>query len=219
MITILIADDHRIVRDGLRSLLEAEPDFEVVGEASSGNQALALATELVPDVMVLDLAMPEMNGLEVLAHLQLKGAATLVIVLSMHADQENVLTALQNGAMGYILKDYGVTELTRAVREVLQGHHYLSPSLSDHVITSFLAKSSTGRATPREGLALLTDRELELLKLCAVGYEAEEIAATLLISINTVKTHRSNMMRKLNLHSQSAVTRYALEHGLLTLKP
>ncbi len=219
MITILIADDHRIVRDGLRSLLEAEPDFEVVGEASSGNQALALASELVPDVMVLDLAMPEMNGLEVLAHLQLKGAATLVIVLSMHADQENVLTALQNGAMGYILKDYGVTELTRAVREVLQGHHYLSPSLSDHVITSFLAKSSTGRATPREGLALLTDRELELLKLCAVGYEAEEIAATLLISINTVKTHRSNMMRKLNLHSQSAVTRYALEHGLLTLKP
>ena len=219
MTTILIADDHQIVRDGLRSLLEAEPDFEVVGEASSGPQALELAIELSPDVMVLDLAMPDMNGLEVLAQLQLKELPISAIVLSMHADQENVLTALQNGAMGYILKDYGVAELTRAVREVLKGHHYLSPSLSDHVISSFLAKTSSSKGAIREGLALLTDRELEILKLCAVGYEVEEIAATLLISINTVKTHRSNMMRKLDLHSQSAVTRYALEHGLLTLKP
>jgi DNA-binding NarL/FixJ family response regulator len=219
MTTILIADDHQIVRDGLRSLLEAEPDFEVVGEASSGVQALELAIELSPDVIVLDLAMPDMTGLEVLGQLQAKELATSAIVLSMHADQENVLTALQNGAMGYVLKDYGVAELTRAVREVLQGHHYLSPSLSDHVISSFLAKTASGKASLRAGLALLTDRELEILKLCAVGYEVEEIAATLLISINTVKTHRSNMMRKLGLHSQSAITRYALEHGLLTLKP
>ena len=219
MTTILIADDHEIVRDGLRSLLEAEPDFQVVGEASTGTQALQLAVDLSPDVMVLDLSMPEMNGLEVLAQLQSKEIATSAIVLSMHADQESVLSALQNGAMGYILKDYGVAELTRAVREVLKGHHYLSSSLSDHVITSFLAKSSMGKTATRQGLALLTDRELELLKLCAVGYEVEEIAATLLISINTVKTHRSNMMRKLDLHSQSAITRYALEHGLLTLNP
>lgn len=219
MTRILIADDHQIVRDGLRSLLEAERDFEVVGEASSGVQALELALELSPDVMVLDLAMPDMNGLEVLGQLQLKELSISAIVLSMHADQENVLTALQNGAMGYILKDYGVAELTRAVREVLKGHHYLSPSLSDHVIGSFLAKTPSSKRAIREGLALLTDRELEILKLCAVGYEVEEIAATLLISINTVKTHRSNMMRKLDLHSQSAVTRYALEHGLLTLKP
>jgi DNA-binding NarL/FixJ family response regulator len=219
MITILIADDHEIVRDGLHSLLEAESDFQVVGEASTGLQALQLALDLLPDVMVLDMSMPEMNGLEVLAQLQAKDVSISAIVLSMHADQESVLTALQNGAMGYILKDYGVAELTRAVREVLKGHHYLSPSLSDHVITSFLAKSPTGKGSSRQGLALLTDRELELLKLCAVGYEIEEIAATLLISVNTVKTHRSNMMRKLDLHSQSAITRYALEHGLLTLKP
>lgn len=218
MTTILIADDHQIVRDGLRSLLEAEPDFEVVGEAASGTQALQLAIDLAPDVMVLDLAMPDLGGLEVLSQLQLRSVPTLTIVLSMHADQENVLVALQSGAMGYVLKDYGVTELTRAVREILKGRHYLSPSLSDHVITSFLTKSSTSKSAPREGLALLTQRELEVLKLCAVGYEVEEIAATLLISINTVKTHRSNMMRKLDLHSQSGITRYALEHGLLTLK-
>jgi DNA-binding NarL/FixJ family response regulator len=216
--TILIADDHRIIRDGLRSLLEAEPLFQLVGEASSGTEALQLATTLVPDVIVLDLAMPDMNGLEVLRHLQEQSITSRVIVLSMHADQENVLLALQNGAMGYILKDYGVAELTNAITQVLNGHHYLSASLSDHVITSYLAKSSPHKATQREGLNMLTDRELEVLKLCAVGYEIQEIATTLLITINTVKTHRSNMMRKLSLHSQSAITRYALEHGLLNLK-
>jgi DNA-binding NarL/FixJ family response regulator len=219
MTTILIADDHKIVRDGLRSLLEAEPDFEVVGEAASGTRALELALNLRPDLIVLDIGMPDLNGLEVLRQMQLNALETRAIVLSMYADQENVLTALQNGAMGYILKDYGVTDLTRAIREILGGHHYLSPSLADHVITSFLAKSAAGKSLTREGLALLTDREVEVMKLCAVGYEIEEIAATLLISINTVKTHRSNMMRKLDLHSQSAITRYALEHGLLTLKP
>jgi DNA-binding NarL/FixJ family response regulator len=216
--TILVADDHQIIRDGLRSLLEAEPMFELVGEASSGSEALELATTFVPDVIVLDLAMPDMNGLEVLRHLQDRSIPSRVIVLSMHADQENVLLALQNGAMGYILKDYGVAELTHAIGQVLKGHHYLSASLSDHVITSYLAKSSMHKTAQREGLDLLTDRELEVLKLCAVGYEILEIAATLLISTNTVKTHRSNMMRKLSLHSQAAITRYALEHGLLTLK-
>lgn len=217
MTTIIIADDHKIVRDGLRFLLEAEPGFELVGEAASGTEAIELAEKLCPDVIVLDIGMPGMNGLEVLRQLQLKNLSVRAIILSMFADQENVLTALQNGAMGYILKDYGVTELTHAIKQVMSGRHYLSPSLSDHVITSFLAKSSN-RASTREGLALLTDRELEVMKLCAVGYEAEEIAATLLISINTIKTHRSNMMRKLDLHSQSAITRYALEHGLITLK-
>lgn len=219
MTTILIADDHKIVRDGLRSLLEIEPEFDLVGEAASGAKAVELIVELQPDILVLDLGMPDMNGFEVLRELQARQLLTLVIVLSMYADQENVLMALQHGAMGYILKDYGVNELTNAIREVQKGHHYLSPSLSDHVITSFLAKSSSNKSLPREGLALLTDRELEVLKLCAVGYEVEEIAAILLITVNTVKTHRSNMMRKLDLHSQSAITRYALERGLLTLKP
>jgi len=217
--TILIADDHQIVRDGLRSLLGSEPGFKLVGEAASGAEAIELATKLVPDVIVLDLALGDMNGLEVLRQLQVKSLPSRTIVLSMHADQENVLVALHNGAMGYILKDYGVTELTHAVAEVSKGRHYLSPSLSDNVITSFLAKSSIRKSKWREGLSSLTDRELEVLKLCAVGYEIQEIAATLLISINTVKTHRSNMMRKLSLHSQSAITRYALERGLLSLKP
>jgi DNA-binding NarL/FixJ family response regulator len=218
MTTIVIADDHRIIRDGLHSLLESEADFTLVGEAASGTEAIQLCVALVPDILIVDLSMPDISGFEVMRHLQAKALPTKPIVLSMHTDRENVLLALQSGAMGYIVKDYGVTELIRAIHEVLRGHHYLSPNLSDHVITTYLAKPSVNNPQLPEGLSSLTDRELEVLKLCAGGYSIPEIAKTLLISVNTAKTHRSNMMRKLKLHNQSGITRYALEHGLLSLK-
>jgi len=219
MVSILIVEDHQIMREGLRSLLESVPDFVVCGETSRGSEVIPLVEQLQPDIIVLDLGLPDIGGIEVLRQLESRASTARTVVLSMHADSENVLEALQNGAWAYVLKDYGVTELTRAVREVMQGHHYLSPVLSDYVILSVVKQKDMMKITPGERSAFLTPREWEVLKLAAAGHETQEIAALLSVSASTVKTHRSNLMQKLNLHSQAALTRYAFDHGILNIRP
>jgi len=219
MVSILIVDDHQIMREGLQSLLEAEPDITICGETAHGNEVVGLAERLNPDVIVLDLSLPDMSGLDVLRRLEERKFAARTLVLSMYADADLVIEALQYGAWGYVLKEHGVTELSSAIREVMQGRHYLSHGLSDHILLSVVKRKEHVRILPGDPPKLLTRREYEILRLAAAGYENREIAARLSITLSTVKTHRSNLMKKLDLHSQAALTRYALERGLLRLAP
>ena len=215
MTTILLADDHRIVRQGLRALLEAEPDFSLVGETGDGLEAIQLAERLQPDVIVLDLMMPCINGLEATRQISDNCPQTRVIILSMHADEAYVLEALRNGASGYVLKDSSADDLVRAVREVEAGRRYLSPPLSERAIEAYTRKAQETSLDPYEKL---TNREREVLYLAAEGHSSTEIAERLSISSRTVETHRANMMRKLDLHSQTGLIRYALKRGIIPME-
>lgn len=213
--SILLADDHPVVRHGLRALLEAERDFRIVGEADDGLETVRMVESLQPDVLVLDLMMPSLNGLEVTRQVCQRVPQTQVIILSMHADEAYVLEALRNGAVGYVLKDASAGELVRAVREVIAGRRYLSPPLSERAIEAYVQKASEGALDPYE---TLTTREREVLHLVAEGYTSAEIAARLSISPRTVEVHRANVMRKLGLRSQTDLIRYALRRGILPLE-
>jgi len=213
--SILLADDHPIVRHGLRALLEAEPDFHIVGETDDGLETVRSVERLQPDVLVLDLMIPSLNGLEVTRQVCRRVPKTRVIILSMHANEAYVLKALCNGAMGYVLKEASTTELVRAVREVVAGRRYLSPPLSERAIEAYIQKASEGALDPYE---TLTAREREVLHLVAEGYTNAEIAARLSISPRTVEVHRANMMRKLGLRSQTDLIRYAFRRGILPLE-
>jgi two-component system response regulator NreC len=215
MTTILLADDHRIVRQGLRALLEAEPDFSLVGETGDGLEAIQLAERLQPDVIVLDLMMPGINGLEATRQISDNCPQTRVVILSMHADEAYVLEALRNGASGYVLKDSSADDLVRAVREVEAGRRYLSPPLSERAIEAYTRKAQETSLDPYEKL---TNREREVLHLAAEGHSSTEIAKRLSISSRTVETHRANMMRKLELHSQTDLIRYALKRGIIPME-
>ncbi|MBN1978309.1 MAG: response regulator transcription factor [Anaerolineae bacterium] len=215
MTTILLADDHRIVRQGLRALLEAEPDFSLVGETGDGLEAIQLAERLQPDVIVLDLMMPGINGLEATRQIGDNCPQTRVIILSMHADEAYVLEALRNGASGYVLKDSSADDLVRAVREVEAGRRYLSPPLSERAIEAYTRKAQEASLDPYEEL---TNREREVLHMAAEGHSSTEIAERLSISSRTVETHRANMMRKLDLHSQTDLIRYALKRGIIPME-
>jgi two-component system response regulator NreC len=215
MTTILLADDHRIVRQGLRALLEAEPDFSLVGETGDGLEAIQLAERLQPDVIVLDLMMPGINGLEATRQISDNCPQTRVVILSMHADEAYVLEALRNGASGYVLKDSSADDLVRAVREVEAGRRYLSPPLSERAIEAYTRKAQETSLDPYEKL---TNREREVLHLAAEGHSSTEIAERLSISSRTVETHRANMMRKLDLHSQTDLIRYALKRGIIPME-
>ncbi|MFN2270072.1 MAG: response regulator [Anaerolineae bacterium] len=215
MTTILLADDHRIVRQGLRALLEAEPDFSLVGETGDGLEAIQLAERLQPDVIVLDLMMPGINGLEATRQISDNCPQTRVVILSMHADEAYVLEALRNGASGYVLKDSSADDLVRAVREVEAGRRYLSPPLSERAIEAYTRKA---QETSLDSYEELTNREREVLHLAAEGHSSTEIAERLSISSRTVETHRANMMRKLDLHSQTDLIRYALKRGIIPME-
>ena len=215
MTTILLADDHRIVRQGLRALLEAEPDFSLVGETGDGLEAIQLAERLQPDVIVLDLMMPGINGLEATRQISDNCPQTRVVILSMHADEAYVLEALRNGASGYVLKDSSADDLVRAVREVEAGRRYLSPPLSERAIEAYTRKAEETSLDPYEKL---TNREREVLHLTAEGHSSTEIAERLSISSRTVETHRANMMRKLDLRSQTDLIRYALKRGIIPME-
>jgi two-component system response regulator NreC len=215
MTAIVLADDHHIVRQGLRVLLEAEPDFHVVGEAGDGLETTQLVERLQPDVLVLDLMMPGLSGLEVVRQVGERSPKTRVVILSMYADEAYVLEALRNGAAGYVLKKSTADELVRAVREVMAGRHYLSPPLSEHAIDAYLQKAKESALSP---YAMLTTREREVLHLVAEGHTNTEIAARLSISPRTVEMHRANLMRKLDLHTQADLIRYALQRGILPFK-
>lgn len=213
--TIVLADDHRIVRQGLHALLAAEADFKVVGEAGDGREALELVKLHAPDVLVLDLMMPGLNGLEVARQLHKHTPKVGVVVLSMHDDEGFVLEALANGVSAYVLKDSNSSDLIQAVREVAAGRRYLSPPLSDRVIETYLQMAKVGTMDKHE---TLTTREREVLQLSAEGHTNSEIAARLGISTRTAETHRSRLMHKLALHTQADLIRYALRRGIIPME-
>ena len=212
MITIVIADDHLIVRQGLRALLDAETDFMVVGEAGNGQEALEILEKLQPDILVADLTMPILSGIEITQKSKQFSPNTRVIILSMHSNEPYVLEALRNGAWGYVLKTSSATELTLAIHTVAEGQRFLSTSLSKMVIDSYISKSREGSIDPYD---TLTRREREVLCLAAEGLNNAEIATHLSISLTTVMTHRNNLMRKLDLHNQTDIVYYALHRGII----
>jgi DNA-binding NarL/FixJ family response regulator len=213
--TIVLADDHHVVRQGLRSLLEAEPDLSVVGETGDGLEAAQLVERLQPDVLVLDLMMPGLNGLEVTRQVSQRSPQTHVVILSMHANEAHVLEALRAGAAAYVLKESTSGELVRAVREAFAGRRYLSPPLSERAIEAYMQKAESAALDPYE---MLTAREREVLHLVVEGHTSAEIAERLFISRRTVETHRANLMRKLHLRTHTDLIRYALQRGILPME-
>jgi DNA-binding NarL/FixJ family response regulator len=213
-VKILLADDHRIFREGLKPLLAAQPDLVVVAEAEDGLTALALAREHQPDLAVLDVSMPGLNGLEVTRRLAQEQPTVRVIILSMHSDRRFVLEALRAGARGYLLKDGGFAELLDAVRAVLADRTYLGAAVSDQVIRDYVALAD---ADAGSAFAVLSAREREVLQLLAEGLATKEIAARLNLSAKTVESHRKAVMDKLEIRSIAELTKYAIREGLTRL--
>ena len=213
MTTILLADDHRVVREGLRTLLAQEADLSVVGEAADGREVVELARTLRPDVVIMDIAMPELNGIEATRLIVAECPAIRVVALSMYADRRFVTQILRAGALGYVLKEAAFEELARAIRTVAGGKPYLSPTVAGFVVEEFVQQVS---ATASKSLEILTSRETEVLKLLAEGKRAKEIALELKIGVKTAEAHRQNLMNKLEMHSIAELTRFAIREGLTT---
>lgn len=212
--TIVIAEDHQILRQGLRSLLSGSRDLEVVGEAGEGLEAIRCVLEKEPDLLLLDLNMPKMNGISVILEIKHRCPQTKILALTMHKEEDFILQAFQAGANGYCLKSASHEELLLAIESVLSGKHYVSPEISGTVLEGYLEDRKTIRKEPL--WERITQREREVLKLVGEGYHNKEIADYLCISIKTVEKHRANIMEKLDLHSASALTAYAIEKGLVT---
>ena len=210
---IVIAEDYTIVRQGLKSLLDSFSDFEVVGEAVDGKEAIESVARLKPDLVLMDLSMPKTDGITAIKEIKRFLPETKIIALTVHKTEGHVRMALESGADGYILKDASCTELEMAIRNILDGKSYLSPEISDGIIRGYLSGVKMGDTATMAGS--LTPREVEVLKLIAEGYKSKEIADYLSISINTVDKHRANLMRKLDLHNASALTHFALKEGLV----
>lgn len=211
---IVIAEDHTILREGLRALLSSQEDLEVVGEAGDGREAIRQVEKLTPDLILMDLSMPKMNGIEAIREIRRRVPETRILALTVHKAEEFILEVLQSGADGYIPKDASSNELMMAIKSILLGKRYLSPSVSNFVIEGYLeSKRISEPTTPWDKL---TKREREILKLIAEGHKNKEIADYLCISVKTVEKHRANLMKKLDLHSAAALTAYAMERGLVT---
>ena len=208
VIRVLLADDHAIVRQGLRLILSAHSDLEVVGEAANGNEAVELAKKLHPDIVLIDVAMPDVNGIEATKRMVQAEPRLKVLVLSMHKEAVYVREILRAGARGYILKDAIDTELLNAVRSVARGDGYISPAVSGALLSDY-------RKNVTDPLDLLSNREREVLKLIAEGKTNKEIATVLNLSVYTVDSHRGKVMEKLNLHSTGELVRFAMKHGLI----
>ncbi len=214
-IRILLADDHTIVRQGLRALLAGEDDFRVVGEASDGRSALEAAERLRPDVVVMDIAMPDLNGIEVTRRLTSLPSSPRVVMLSMYTDLEHVLHSLQAGASGYVRKQDADVELVAAVRAGRPDDPFLSPSIDRELVDEHMRKAR-GTAPDRDDYQLLTAREREVLQLVAEGRLNKQVAAELGIAVRTVEVHRASIMRKLGLRDQAALVRYAVRKGVVS---
>ncbi|MBI4300728.1 MAG: response regulator transcription factor [Chloroflexi bacterium] len=213
---VLIADDHAIVRSGVRLLLESQEDMEVVGEASDGEECVAKTIELLPDVVLMDIAMPKASGLEATRLIKEQRPKTQILALSMHENERYFFEIMQAGASGYVIKGATPAQLLAAVRAVYKGQAYLYPSLAKRLLDEYLTRVDRGEEN--ESYGGLTEREREVLRLIAQGYTNREIAQMLYLSINTVERHRSNIMGKLNMHSRAELVKYAISSGLLDVK-
>jgi two-component system, NarL family, response regulator NreC len=211
---ILLADDHGVVRKGLRFLLESEPDLEVVGEAADGRQAVDMAEELRPDVVVMDIAMPWLNGIDATGQIVKQQPAVGVIMLSMHSDEEYLVRTLTAGAKGYLLKDSAETDLVQAVHSVSDGKPFFSPAIAKTLLEDYV------RRLQQRGLSdsydLLSDREKEVLQLLAEGKTNKDVAVLLNLSTHTVETHRTHIMQKLNLHNTAEIVLYAVRKKIIS---
>ena len=210
---VVLAEDHKILREGLRSLLNTSDELEVVGEAEDGMDAIRTISEKNPDIVLLDLNMPKMDGIAVIKEIKREFPETKILALTMHKNEEYILEVFKSGGDGYCLKSSGHEELVMAIRAVLSGKQYLSPEISDLVLQGYLESRKTIRE--RSSFEGLTQREKEVLKLVGEGYQNKEIADYLCISPKTVEKHRANIMQKLDLHTASALTAYAIEKGLV----
>ena len=211
---IVIAEDHTILREGLRALLSSDPELEVVGEAEDGQEAIRVVEKFKPGLVLMDLSMPRMNGTDAIKEIKKRSPETKILVLTVHKTDEHILATLQAGADGYVLKDSTNVELRMAIKNVLMGKFFISPGISGKVIEGYLEnKKPLKPSTPWE---TLTAREKGILKLIAEGYKNKEIGEFLCISVKTVEKHRANLMQKLDLHSVSALTALAIEKGLIT---
>ncbi len=211
-ITVLLAEDHMVVREGFRKLLEAEDDLEVLGEAQTGRQAVELTRKLRPAVVVMDIAMPLLNGLEATRQIRKAVPSTKVVILSAHSDDAYVDEAIAIGAVGFLLKQTSAHDLSKAIREVQKGHTFFSPSIARRLHDQ---KIPAGGVALRKKVARLSSRELEVLQLIAEGLANKQTAAELGISVKTVEKHRQNLMAKLNIHEISGLTRYAIAAGII----
>lgn len=213
---LLLADDHAVVRSGLRMLLEAQPDFEIVGEAETGTAAVMMVKELKPDAVLMDIQMPDLNGIEATKLIRDESPETRVLALTMHEDDHYFFEMLQAGASGYVLKRAAPDELVQAIRTVCRGEVFLYPTMAKRLVSDYLKRSDendTARA-----YSDLTEREQEVLTLIAEGLSNAEIANNLYISVKTVDRHRENIMRKLNMHSRIDLVKYAIRTGLIDLE-
>jgi DNA-binding NarL/FixJ family response regulator len=210
-IRVLLAEDHLTVRHGFRMLLDAQPDIECVGEAGDGRAALRLAKELAPDIVLMDVTMPEMNGLKATERLCAESPGVRVVALTRHTDRGYMQQLLQAGASGYVLKQSDPAVLLQAVRAVAAGGDYLDPAIAGKALSGFF-----GRRTGSAGEVSLSDRETEVLRLIALGYSNKEIAARLALSVKTVEAHKANAMRKLDMTSRIDIVRYAMLQGWLS---
>ena len=213
-ISILLVDDHRMVRQGLGALVCEQADMKIVGEADSGREAVSMAHELQPDLVILDISMPDMNGIEAARRILAGCSHTKVMALSMHADKRFVAEMLKTGASGYLLKSSVFSDLVRAIRSVMNGNTYLSPELTEDVVKGYLNQLEVARDST---LTVLSGREREVLQLIAEGRTSKEIATALDVSVRTVETHRRQIMSKLDIHTVAGLTKLAIKEGLTSL--
>ena len=214
-IRVLVVDDHTIVRDGICSLLGLTPDIEVVGEAANGKEALEVLRKLMPDVVLMDLAMPVMGGLEATRQIAKEFPRIKVLALTQYDDREYVFPIIEAGACGFISKMAASSELTSSIRSVYHGDSFLSPSVAKLLVENYQQEASTVRS--RDPYEQLTDREREILKLLAEGYATREIANMLTVSPKTVEGHKTSLMAKLDIHSRTDLVKYALRKGIITI--
>jgi DNA-binding NarL/FixJ family response regulator len=212
--TLLLADDHRLFRDALRPLLHAQSHLEVVGEAATGAETVSMALELRPSIVLMDISMPDLNGIEATRRILSECPEIRIIMLSMHSDRRFITEALRAGARGYILKESAAEELIAAVNRVSRGEIYLTPGVSDMVVQDFVQMSSRQSGS---AFTVLSSRERQVLQLLAEGRSTKEIATSLEVSVKTIETHRRQIMEKLDLHSVAELTKYAIREGLTSL--